>query len=238
MELNGKKIVIVGGSSGIGLASAKKAVDQGAEVIIVSRSSEKLAEAKQEIGKDITSYTADMTKENEMEDLFAEIGTFDHLVVTAGTATYGNFLDTEVSEARALFDNKFWGQYIAVKYGVPRLSEEGSVTLFSGVVAFKAMVGSAALGAVNASIANLGQTLALELAPIRVNVVSPGIIDTPSRYGMPEVERKEFYQDMAEQLPLKRVGQADDVADSVIYLMKNSFVTGEIVHNEGGHRLI
>lgn len=238
MELNNKKIVIVGGSSGIGLASAKKAVDQGANVIIVSRSNEKLDQAKKEIGSDVAAYAADMTDENEMKELFAKIGTFDHLVVTAGTATYGNFLETEVSEARDLFDHKFWGQYITTKYGVPRLSEEGSVTLFSGVVAFKAMVGSAALGAVNASIANLGQTLALELAPIRVNVVSPGIIDTPSRYGMAEDERKEFYQDMANQLPLKRVGQSEDVADSVIYLMKNSFVTGEIVHNEGGHRLI
>ncbi|MDN6641032.1 MAG: SDR family oxidoreductase [Staphylococcus equorum] len=238
MELSNKKIVIVGGSSGIGLASAKKAVDQGANVIIVSRSSEKLDQAKKEIGSDIATYAADMTDENEMEELFTKIGSFDHLVVTAGTATYGNFLETEVSKARDLFDHKFWGQYITAKYGVPYLHEEGSVTLFSGVVAFKAMVGSAVLGAVNASIANLGQTLALELAPIRVNVVSPGIIDTPSRYGMAEAERNEFYQDMAKQLPLNRVGQSEDVADSVIYLMKNSFVTGEIVHNEGGHRLI
>src|SRR5699024_3552043 len=94
------------------------------------------------------------------------------------------------------------------------------------------MEGSSALGAVNAAISSLGQTLALELAPIRVNVISPGVVDTPSRYDMPEEERKEFYNGVAEQLPLNRVGQPEDMAESVIYLLRNNFSTGEILHVE------
>lgn len=137
-----------------------------------------------------------------------------------------------------MFDNKFWGQYYAEKYAAPKISTNGSITLFSGVVAYKAMIGSSALGAVNAAVSNLGQTLALELAPIRVNIVSPGIIDTPSRSKMPEDVRENFYATLADKLPVKRVGQAKDVAQSVLYLLQNSFVTGTVLHVEGGHILL
>lgn len=99
------------------------------------------------------------------------------------------------------------------------------------------MIGSSALGAVNAAVSNLGQTLALELAPIRVNVVSPGIIDTPSRSKMPENTRNQFYDTIAHKLPVKRVGLAEDVARGVIYLIQNQFVTGTVLHVDGGHIL-
>lgn len=238
MKLTNKRIVIIGGSSGIGLETAKLAVEQGAEVIIAGRSEEKLQSAKDEIGSGVTAYSLDFTIEQEVQAFFDKIGSLDSLVVTAGIATYGNFLQTETAEARDLFDGKFWGQYHAAKYAAPLLPEDGSITLFSGVIAFKAMEGASALGAVNAAISNLGPSLALELAPIRVNVVSPGIIDTPSRYGMSEEDRKEFYNSIAEQLPVNRVGQPEDVAEGVIYLLRNGFSTGEVLHVEGGHRLI
>lgn len=99
------------------------------------------------------------------------------------------------------------------------------------------MIGSSALGAVNAAVSNLGQTLALELAPIRVNVVSPGIIDTPSRSKMPENTRNQFYDTVAHKLPVKRVGLAEDVARGVLYLIQNQFVTGTVLHVDGGHIL-
>jgi len=238
MKLKNKKIVIIGGSSGIGLESAKLAVEQGAEVVIAGRSEEKLQKAKAEIDSKITTYSLDFTQEENVKNFFDEIGELDSLVVTAGIATYGNFIETSTSQDRQLFDGKFWGQYHAAKYGAPNLSKDGSIILFSGVVAFKAMEGSSALGAVNAAIASLGRTLALELAPVRVNVISPGVVDTPSRYDMSLEERKEFYNGVAEGLPLNRVGQSEDVAESVIYLLRNNFSTGEILHVEGGHRLV
>ncbi|WP_080875312.1 SDR family oxidoreductase [Oceanobacillus timonensis] len=238
MKLTNKKIVIIGGSSGIGLETAKLAIEQGAEVVIAGRSQEKLQQAKKEIGSNITAYSLDFTIEKEVQAFFEKIGKLDSLVVTAGIATYGNFTETDSAQDRQLFEGKFWGQYHATKYAVPYLPEDGSITLFSGVVAFKAMEGASALGAVNAAISSLGQTLALELAPLRVNVVSPGVIDTPSRYGMPEEERKAFYNSIAEMLPVNRAGKPEDVAESVIYLLRNEFSTGEILHVEGGHRLV
>lgn len=238
MDLQNKKIVIIGGSSGIGFESAKRAVNQGAEVIIAGRSEEKLQKAKAEIGSNTTTYSLDFTKEEDVKTFFETIGKIDSLVVTAGIATYGNFLETETSQDRQLFDGKFWGQYHAAKYGAPNVSKDGSIILFSGVVAFKAMEASSALGAVNAAISSLGRSLALELAPVRVNVVSPGVVDTPSRYEMSPEEREEFYNGVAEGLPLNRVGQPEDVAEGVIYLLRNNFTTGEILHIEGGHRLV
>ncbi|MBY7145111.1 SDR family oxidoreductase [Virgibacillus sp. NKC19-3] len=238
MKLANKKVVIIGGSSGIGLETAKLAVEQNAEVIIAGRSEDKLQQAKSEIGSNVTTHTLDFTKEKEVQAFFDKIGKLDSLVVTAGIATYGNFLEVDTSQDRDLFEGKFWGQYHVAKYAAPNLAEDGSITLFSGVVAYKAMEGASALSAVNAAVSGLGQTLALELAPVRVNVVSPGVIDTPSRYGMPEDERKAFYDAVGGQLPMKRVGQPEDVAESVIYLLRNGFSTGEVLHVEGGHRLI
>ncbi|MDD1501725.1 SDR family oxidoreductase [Lysinibacillus sp. CNPSo 3705] len=235
--LKDKKVVIIGGSSGIGLESAKQLIAHGAEVIIASRSEDKLRNAKEQLGDRATAYTLDTTQEQQVQSFFEKIGQFDHLVVSAAETSGGSFLQTDTAQARKLFENKFWGQYYAAKYGASKILPNGSITLFSGVVAYKSMVGSAILGAVNAAISNLGQTLALELAPIRVNIVSPGIIDTPSRSKMPEEARNNFYNAVENKLPVKRIGRAEDVAQSVLYLLQNSFVTGTVLHVEGGHIL-
>ncbi|MEH7106701.1 SDR family oxidoreductase [Bacillus sp. JJ1764] len=235
--LRGQKVVIIGGSSGIGLETAKQVIAQGAEVIIASRSEDKLRNAKELLGASATSFTLDTTQEQQVQSFFEKVGQFDHLVVSAAETFGGPFLQTDTAQARQLFENKFWGQYYAVKYGAPKISLNGSITLFSGVVAYKAMNGSSILGAVNSAVSNLGQTLALELAPIRVNIVSPGIIDTPSRSKMPEETRNNFYASVANKLPVKRIGRAEDVAQSVLYLIQNSFVTGTVLHVEGGHIL-
>ncbi|WP_288582432.1 MULTISPECIES: SDR family oxidoreductase [Lysinibacillus] len=235
--LKDKKVVIIGGSSGIGLESAKQLIAHGAEVIIASRSEDKLRNAIEQLGDRATAYTLDITQEQQVQSFFEKIGQFDHLVVSAAETSGGSFLQTDTAQARELFENKFWGQYYAAKYGASKILPNGSITLFSGVVAYKSMVGSAILGAVNAAISNLGQSLALELAPIRVNIVSPGIIDTPSRSKMPEEARNNFYNAVENKLPVKRIGRAEDVAQSVLYLLQNSFVTGTVLHVEGGHIL-
>ncbi|QSF44955.1 SDR family oxidoreductase [Paenibacillus tianjinensis] len=238
--LTGQKVIIIGGSSGIGLETAKRAASQGAELIIASRSGKKLEQAKAAIGDNakVSTYTLDVTDEEQVQSFFADTGAFDHLVVSAAETGGGAFLTTPTGAARGLFENKFWGQYYAAKYGAPKLNPQGSITLFSGIVAFKTMTGSSVLGAVNAAVANLGQTLALELAPLRVNVVSPGIIDTPSRAGMPEAARSAFYSTTAARLPVQRIGTAEDVAEAVLYLIHNGFVTGTVLHVDGGHRLV
>ncbi|MBO9600818.1 MAG: SDR family oxidoreductase [Cohnella sp.] len=236
--LHHRKIIIIGGSSGIGLETARQAIELGAEAIVASRSEHKLKQARERLGAKATTYALDMTEERQVKAFFDQVGRFDHLVVSAAETSGGSFLGTDSVLARQLFDNKFWGQYYAAKYGAPNMNENGSITLFSGVVAYKPMVGSAALGAVNAAVSNLGRTLALELAPIRVNVVSPGIIDTPARSHMTEEARKPFYEAIASKLPVQRVGTAEDVAQSVLYLIQNRFATGTVLHADGGHRLV
>ena len=236
--LQNKKIILIGGSSGIGFETAKRVIDQGAKVIIASRSEEKLQSAKEKLGHDTEAYILDTSQEHQVQNFFEKIGHFDHLVVSAAETSGGSFLQMDTAQARQLFENKFWGQYFAVKYGAPKISPQGSIVLFSGIVAYKSMVGSSVLGAVNAAISSLGQTLALELAPIRVNIVSPGIIDTPSRSKMTEEARTSFYNTIANKLPVKRIGNAEDVAQGVLYLLQNSFITGTVLHVEGGHMLI
>lgn len=235
--LKDKKVVIIGGSSGIGFESARQIIAQGAEVIIASRSEDKLQKTKEQLGASVTVFTLDTTQEQQVQSFFEKVGEFDHLVVSAAETFGGSFLQTDTAQARQLFENKFWGQYFAAKYGAQKISPHGSIILFSGVVAYKSMVGSSILGAVNAAVSNLGQTLALELAPIRVNIVSPGIIDTPSRSKMPEETRNNFYATVENKLPVKRIGRAEDVAQGVLYLLQNSFVTGTVLHVEGGHTL-
>ncbi|MDQ0492426.1 MULTISPECIES: SDR family oxidoreductase [Paenibacillus] len=235
--MKNQKIVIIGGSSGIGLETAKQVISLGAEVVIASRSEDKLHKAKEMLGPRAAAYVLDTTDEQQVKSFFEQVGGYDHLVISAAETSGGSFLQLETDQARKLFENKFWGQYYAAKYGAPKLSAQGSITLFSGVVAYKPMIGSSALGAVNAAVSNLGQTLALELAPIRVNIVSPGIIDTPSRSKMPENARNQFYDTVANKLPVKRVGHPEDVAQGVLYLIQNHFVTGTILHVDGGHSL-
>ncbi|WP_311080737.1 SDR family oxidoreductase [Paenibacillus polymyxa] len=235
--MQNQKIVIIGGSSGIGLETAKQVISLGAEVVIASRSEDKLHKAKEMLGPRAVIHVLDTSDEQQVKSFFEKVGPYDHLIVSAAETSGGSFLQLETNQARKLFENKFWGQYYAAKYGASQLSSEGSITLFSGVVAYKTMIGSSALGAVNAAVSNLGQTLALELAPIRVNVVSPGIIDTPSRSKMPENTRNQFYDTVAHKLPVKRVGLAEDVARGVLYLIQNQFVTGTVLHVDGGHIL-
>ncbi|MED4133882.1 SDR family oxidoreductase [Priestia megaterium] len=200
-------------------------------------SKNKLQNAKEQLGASATAFILDTTQEQQVQSFFEKVGQFDHLVVSAAETSGGSFLHTNTAQARQLFENKFWDQYYAAKYGAPKILPHGSITLFSGVVAYKSMVGSSILGAVNAAVSNLGQTLALELAPIRVNIISPGIIDTPSRSKMPEETRNHFYATVGNKLPVKRIGRAEDVAQSVLYLLQNSFVTGTVLHVEGGHIL-
>jgi NAD(P)-dependent dehydrogenase (short-subunit alcohol dehydrogenase family) len=239
MALAEKKILIVGGSSGIGLATAQAAVAAGARVMITGRSPEKLAQARALLGNVVETAAFDMTQEQEVQAFFeGQHRTYDHLVISSASPSSGPFLQVEPARARQLFDIKFWGEYSIARYGAPKVAPQGSLTFVSGVVAFKAMKGSAPLAAVNAAIVSLAQTLALELAPVRVNVVSPGIIDTPARAGMPEQTRRTFYHNIAQQLPVQKVGEAEEVAQGIVFLMDNPFTTGTVLHVDGGHRLV
>jgi NAD(P)-dependent dehydrogenase (short-subunit alcohol dehydrogenase family) len=238
MSLKEKKVVIIGGSSGIGLASAKAAAAAGAYVLIAGRSQKNLHKALEEIEGEAEGRILDVTQEREVEQFFVDIGGIDHLVTTAASGAVGPFLEMESAAFRAVVESKFWGQYYVARFGAPCIKSGGSLTLFAGVASVKPLPGLAAYAAVNGAIEGLCRTLAVELAPLRVNAVSPGIVMTPAYGGMPEKERHAMFDAISRKLPVQRVGRAEDVAQTVLYLMQNGYTTGTVVTVDGGHRLV
>jgi NAD(P)-dependent dehydrogenase (short-subunit alcohol dehydrogenase family) len=238
MSLNGKKAVVIGGSSGIGMAISKALVDEGANVAIASRSSKKLDEAQQTIGGKIEAYHLDITQEGEVRQFFERVGPLDHLICTAVVGANTPFLEMETATAKAVFETKFWGQYYAARYGAPKIRQGGSITLFSGVASQKPVEGLSALAAVNGAIEALCRSLAVELSPTRVNAVSPAVIDTPRYDRMPDDKRKKYLARYGAKLPVNRLGTPEDVAGAVLYLILNAHTTGTLTEVNGGYRLV
>lgn len=230
MSLAGKKVVVVGGSSGIGLATAEMAKAQGADVIIASRSAEKLKAAADKIG--VKAIAADVTNDESVVNLFRECGAVDHVVVIAAQLRSGPFKIVSMDDVRATMEGKFWGAWRVAR--AANINAGGSLTLVSGFLSIRPRPNSAIVGAANGAIDSLARSLALELAPVRVNCVSPGIIDTPIRAGMGEVARTEMLGKIAAGLPVGRVGVADDIARQILAFMTIGFATGSIVYIDGG----
>ncbi|MFY4777107.1 SDR family oxidoreductase [Metabacillus sp. RGM 3146] len=237
-SLKGKRVVVIGGSSGIGLATAKAFLDESAEVIIASRNESKLSEAKETLGGNVEAHELDFRSEEKTKQLFQKIGKFDHLVITAGDGAMGHFSELKIEDVKEAFDSKYWGQYITVLSALPYLNNESSITLTSGVYGVRPPKGASTLASINSAVEGLMRGLTGDLAPIRVNVVSPGIVDTPLYSGMPEENRKDMFEEMAKTLPVGRVAQPEDIAESYVYLAKNGFTTGTVVLNDGGAQLI
>lgn len=234
--LDGQVIVITGGSSGIGLATAEAARDAGAaSVVLMARNPERLAAAAARVGPRARSIAMDVTDEEAVREAFASVGVFDHLVTAAAGTDRGAIVDTDYARARALFDAKFWGQHHCLKHGAPHLRETGSVTLVSGWISRKPMRETGTLAAVDGAIESLTRVAALELAPVRVNVVTPGQIDTPL-WGarLDAAGRSEYFASLASKLPVGRAGRPEDVAHALLFAMTNGFTTGAVIDVDGG----
>jgi NAD(P)-dependent dehydrogenase (short-subunit alcohol dehydrogenase family) len=236
MGIENESVVIIGGSSGMGLAIAKEAADAGAAVIIAGRSQGKLDEASRVIAGDVATYIVDLSDEGSVMKLFHSIGSFDHLVITGSSVKTGQLRELSLADARASMDSKFWGAYMAARYA--QIRSKGSITFFSGILSRRPSPGLAGLAAINAAVEAFGRALALELAPIRVNVVSPGLTDTPAYATMPDDARKGMFASVAKRLPAGRVGKPEDIASLTLELMRNSFLTGLVVDVDGGAMLV
>ena len=220
------RILVIGGSSGIGLATARRAADAGWDVIVASRQPERADVAAQKIALDVTDDTA-------VRSALGGLGPIDHLVSSTVARAGGRVKELDLGAARQAFETKLWGPIAAVQAADVR----GSIVLLSGVAASVPMSGGSSTAAVNGAVEALVRTLAVELAPVRVNAVSPGVIDTPTWDAMPADQRDALFSRLAGVLPTGRIGSPEDVADGIWHLLTNEFVTGTVLHVDGGHRL-
>lgn len=228
-SLSGKTIIVIGGSSGIGAAVAQAALARGAHVIVAGR---RLAPGSD---SGLRNEPVDVTDSASLKQLFETVGRFDHLVYTSGPSVRAKpLIETDLDEARDNFDVKLWGALRAIQHALPFLHEQGSITLTSGQLGRKLAAGQFIKTGINAATEALGKQLAKELAPRRVNVISPGVIDTPAYAGLGQEQRLAMFAKAGQGLPVGRVGQAEEVAAGYILAMENGFMTGAVVDIDGG----
>ena len=238
MALTDQRIVIVGGSSGMGLATARAAAAAGAVVTIASSDQGRLDTALAGLPGGCDGAVVDTRSEADLAALFARAGDLDHLVYTAGDALRPRALkDLPLDEARQLFEVRFWGAVAAVKHAAPRIRPGGSIVLTSGTIGVRPAPAAALAASGAAAIEGLTRGLAVELAPVRVNAIRPGVIRTPMWDGMPEPQRERLFTALGQRTLTQTIGDADQIAASHLYLMENRFVTGTVLTVDGGYIL-
>lgn len=237
--LQNEKVVILGGTSGLGLATAKAVAGQGAAVVVVSANQKRVDEALKTLPAGSQGYAVDLGREANIKTFFEGIGNFDHLVYTAGESLSLTPIDAlDIEQAKAFFTIRFWGAMAAVKYGHARLNSGGTISLTGGTAGFRPQKGWAVAASICTAMEGLTRAMAVELAPVRVNLVVPGVIQTNLWSGMPEAQLRAFYDSEAKRLPAGRIGEAQDVAMTFVYFMTNPHLTGQAVVVDGGSVLV
>jgi NAD(P)-dependent dehydrogenase (short-subunit alcohol dehydrogenase family) len=238
-SLEGKTIVVVGGSSGIGLATAQAAAAEAADVIFASGNQKRIDQALNILPGNSRGFAVDLSQEENIRGFFGQLGALDHLVYTAGENLNLQMIhETNVAAARHFFNLRYWGAYASIKYAAPLIRSGGSISLISGTANARPGKGWSIASSICGAVEGLVRAMAVELAPIRVNSVVPGVIETNLWNGMSEENKTALFQSMADTLLVGRVGQAEDVALAFIYLMKQSFGTGQNLVVDGGTLLV
>jgi NAD(P)-dependent dehydrogenase (short-subunit alcohol dehydrogenase family) len=230
MDVAGKKAIVFGGTSGIGLAAAKQLASLGAEVVAISRNPDRVGD----VPDGITLKKCDVLDREAMAALLAECAPFDILIsaATGGERAIGPFLEMDMDGYKASFD-KLWGYANVVRLGCGHLPEDGTIVLVSGAPARKTNPGQVAIGSVGGAVEAFVRGVAPEIAPRRLNVVSPGIIDTPMVVAEGD-ERASYYEDATADFIIPRAGTADEAAEAIVFLVQNDFVTGTTIDVDGG----
>ena len=230
MNIDGKKAIVFGGTSGIGLSATQMLSDKGAHVVALSRNPEKL----QNVPKNVATKKMNVLDRNALEQFFQEVGEYDILVnsATGGARAVGPFLSMDLDGYRASFD-KLWGYTNVVRYGTKYLKNNGNIVLVSGSPARKCRPGQIAISSVGGAVEAFARGIAPEIAPKRINIVSPGIIDTPMS-PLQGKEREDYYKNTTNNNLIPRAGTPDEVATGIIFAIENEFITGTTIDIDGG----
>jgi NAD(P)-dependent dehydrogenase (short-subunit alcohol dehydrogenase family) len=239
MTLKGKRIIVLGGTSGIGLAVAQGAAMDGAQVLMASRDDARITQALATLPANAEGRVLDLSNAAAIEAFFDATGPFDHLVYTAGESLKLSPLgEGDIASARHFFETRYWGALMAARWGHRQIRPGGSIVFTSGVAGARPGPGWSVAASICGAMEGLTRALAVELAPIRVNIVSPGVVKTPLWREMPEEAREALYAAEARRLPVGRVADAQGVAEGYLYLMRQTFVTGQTLAIDGGGLLV
>jgi NAD(P)-dependent dehydrogenase (short-subunit alcohol dehydrogenase family) len=239
VSLSEKRILVIGGGSGIGFAVAEAAAADGAQVTIASSNADKVATAAARIGNRTLGAKLDVTREDEVAAFFKS-QSFDHIAFTAGDwggPRRGPLVELDLEKAKGLFEVRFWGAVKVAKHAARRMPAGGSVTLTDGMIAHRPQKGSAISTAMTGAVEHLTRALAVEFAPLRVNAVCPGLIHTGIWDRIPEDRREKELAEMTSKQLVPRVGQPGEVAEAYLYLMRGGYTTGQVLYVEGGRAL-
>jgi NAD(P)-dependent dehydrogenase (short-subunit alcohol dehydrogenase family) len=237
--LENKRVVVMGGSSGIGLAVAELSATHAAEVVIASSQEARIQQAVSAIGGKTQGEVVDVSDERSVETFFARLGAFDHLVFTAGDSLQLDELaSTNLQRARHAFELRYWAALAAVKYAGPHIRKDGSIVLTTGVAGQRPQKGWVIAASVCGTIEALTRALAVELAPIRVNAVCPGVVRTNLWQSMNADAREHLYESVGKSLLVGRVGEACEIARAYLFLMQEGYSTGQTVVLDGGAVLV
>lgn len=244
--VTGKRFVIVGGSSGIGFAVAKLVLEQGAgEVIIASSSQDKVNAAVKSLQSHSTSgkvigKTLDLKATDKIPEFFKDLGNFDHLVSTAGGALpFQKFpAETDIEATIANSNDRFWSVLKMIQASYKQINTGGSITLTSGTTIRRPMPGWSALSGIAGAVETATRNLALDMAPLRVNCVVPGVVDTPVWNGMPDEVKAKAFEEYAKKFPVGHVGQPEEIAESYLYCFRCTYLTGTSLFVDGGGILV
>ena len=230
MDIDGKKAIVFGGTSGIGLSATQMLSDKGAHVVALSRNPDKL----KNLPKNVVTKKMNVLDRDALEQFFQEVGEYDILVnsATGGARAVGPFLSMDLDGYKASFD-KLWGYTNVVRYGTKYLKENGNIVLVSGSPARKCRPGQIAISSVGGAVEAFARGIAPEIAPKRINIVSPGIIDTPMS-PLQGKEREDYYKNTTNNNLIPRAGTPDEVATGIIFAIENEFITGTTIDIDGG----
>jgi NAD(P)-dependent dehydrogenase (short-subunit alcohol dehydrogenase family) len=232
MEISKERVVVLGGTSGIGFATASAAVERGAEVIVVSSSRSRVDEAARAL--EVSGEVVDLTDAGAVDGFFSRLGDLDHLVYTAGEPlSLTPVADFDLDRARQFFELRYFGALAAVRAAAPRIRGGGSITLTTGTAGDRPTPGWSVAASICGAIDALTRALAVELAPIRVNAVKPGVTRSP----MWGAGAETYLEEAARSVPLRRIGEVADIAEAYLYLIGQRFTTGTILTVDGGARL-